>query len=194
MTAIVETHSPSGLFRDGTPVTDWPSIRLWVLDRDGRLCQMCLIRTATDADHIWPRRLGGSDHISNLRAACGPCNKAKGDRVDVSTASHEDLHFSVLALDARIKALQIEREMFHSALLIRALAEPEKAARHAIAQRVIATAARDAAEYDLERWNLVEVSIGRNSKPDPDDDPPTARIAWEADGHTTTEIDLAEAV
>ncbi|HCB34739.1 MAG TPA: HNH endonuclease [Acidimicrobiaceae bacterium] len=34
---------------------------------------------ATEVDHIKPVTAGGSDDLDNLQAACGPCNKEKGD-------------------------------------------------------------------------------------------------------------------
>jgi hypothetical protein len=98
----------SGLVRDGQPVTDWPSIRRWVLARDGGVCQVCRISEANDVDHIWPRRLGGRDHIDNLRAACGPCNKAKGGRVSLEAASTTDLIQGVQTLTDR--AAEMTRE------------------------------------------------------------------------------------
>lgn len=51
-----------------------------VLARDGYLCHLrlrgCLLE-ATTADHIDPR---GGNGMSNLQAACKPCNSAKRDR------------------------------------------------------------------------------------------------------------------
>jgi 5-methylcytosine-specific restriction endonuclease McrA len=32
-------------------------------------------------DHVLPRRFGGTDHPTNLRAACSSCNIARGDGV-----------------------------------------------------------------------------------------------------------------
>jgi HNH endonuclease len=123
MTDLIEKltprpYSPSGLFRGDAPVTDWASIRIWVLDRDGQICQICKLRRATDADHIWPRRLGGIDHIDNLRAACGPCNKAKGDRVNVRAADSMQLMSAVAELTDRIRALTEEREIYTNALAL----------------------------------------------------------------------------
>lgn len=106
--ADVLMREGSGLFRGARPVTDWPTIRTFVLDRDDGLCQYCHLRAATDADHIWPRRLGGTDHIDNLRAACGPCNKAKGDRVDLARASIVELMVGIQSLGARANALEDE--------------------------------------------------------------------------------------
>ena len=38
-----------------------------------------------EVDHIIPQPKGGTDHISNMKLLCGPCNKMKGTR------SHEEL-------------------------------------------------------------------------------------------------------
>lgn len=108
MTADVLLADGSGLARGDQPVTDWPSIRRWVLERDGRLCQVCRISEASDVDHIWPRRLGGRDHISNLRAACGPCNKAKSGKATLETATPAELIQGIQALAER--AAELTRE------------------------------------------------------------------------------------
>ena len=70
--------------RDLVYGSTWRKIRLAVLDRDGHICQIrgpkCLI-DATDVDHIVPWRAGGAFFDpSNLRAACGPCNRGRGKR------------------------------------------------------------------------------------------------------------------
>lgn len=110
MTTDALLAAGTGLVRPpaGTPVTDWPSIRRYVLKRDGHLCQICRLREASDADHVWPRRLGGTDHVGNLRAACGPCNKTKGDRVQLSLASPVELMTGIRALSERVQALNDE--------------------------------------------------------------------------------------
>lgn len=50
--------------------------------RDNRQCQIrgpqCL-GIADSVDHILARSRGGSDALGNLVAACGTCNKSKGD-------------------------------------------------------------------------------------------------------------------
>lgn len=116
-------ETPTGLALGDDAVTDWPTVRAWVLERDGHLCQICHQRPASDVDHIWPRRLGGTDHIDNLRAACGPCNKAKGDRVDISAASGEQLNLAVFELGRRLDELEAEQYAFLNEVLIRGLAE-----------------------------------------------------------------------
>jgi hypothetical protein len=105
---VTQKPSPSGLQKNGAPVTDWPTIRNYVLNRDKHICQTCEVNTAGEVDHVWPKRLGGPDHIDNLRAICAPCNKAKGARVDLSAASGHQLRLARTALRARIEVLQAE--------------------------------------------------------------------------------------
>lgn len=62
----------------------WRIVRLIALRRDGWRCQIrdrgCLGQ-ATEADHvIEPIRGGAPFDPDNLRAACKPCNAAKGAR------------------------------------------------------------------------------------------------------------------
>lgn len=63
----------------------WPRVRLAVLARDLYTCQIrthCSGARATEVDHIRP--IGdfpeGRLLMSNLQAACRPCNAAKGNR------------------------------------------------------------------------------------------------------------------
>lgn len=62
----------------------WRRLRLWIIQRDGGLCQIrsddvCTI-VATTVDHVVPRDAGGTNHPANLRAACRPCNSQAGAR------------------------------------------------------------------------------------------------------------------
>lgn len=69
--------------------TAWNAVRLFVLDRDGWVCQYCRKELAGDdatADHIvskdrWKRegREGDVDDPTNLVAACRSCNSSKQD-------------------------------------------------------------------------------------------------------------------
>jgi HNH endonuclease len=57
----------------------WAAIRAWVLRRDHEICQMTVDghRCGAHADtvnHIVRREHGGTDAVSNLQAACAPCN------------------------------------------------------------------------------------------------------------------------
>ena len=49
---------------------------------DGGRCYLCRRRlkmAEMTLDHVLPRAAGGTGHHANLRAACYPCNGAKGD-------------------------------------------------------------------------------------------------------------------
>ena len=63
-------------------VPHWKRTRKLVLERDGYVCQLqypgCT-GEATHADHIQPRRHGGTNDPANLRAACATCNLRRGD-------------------------------------------------------------------------------------------------------------------
>jgi 5-methylcytosine-specific restriction endonuclease McrA len=68
--------------RDAVYGATWRKLRLAVLERDGYTCRIglpgCLV-TATQVDHVVSWRDGGSVFDeSNLRAACGHCNAARG--------------------------------------------------------------------------------------------------------------------
>lgn len=49
----------------------------------GNRCWMCGA-PATQTDHVIPLNRGGADWPSNQRPACGPCNRAKSDRLIAS--------------------------------------------------------------------------------------------------------------
>jgi 5-methylcytosine-specific restriction endonuclease McrA len=54
-------------------------VREYLLEKWGRTCAYC--RTTgvpLQVEHIVPRTRGGSDRVSNLTLACGPCNQRKG--------------------------------------------------------------------------------------------------------------------
>ena len=58
----------------------WRAIRLHVIRRDP-LCTICLamgrVTPSTEADHVIPKRLGGSDDVDNLRGTCKSCNAGR---------------------------------------------------------------------------------------------------------------------
>jgi 5-methylcytosine-specific restriction endonuclease McrA len=63
----------------------WRRVRVVVLERDGHLCQIrgrrCELN-AGEVDHIIRPEDGGAWYDpDNLRASCGPCNRARGGRV-----------------------------------------------------------------------------------------------------------------
>lgn len=71
----------------------WQHLRAVVLHRDSYLCQICREVEATEADHIWPKSKGGPDLMENLQAACGPCNRSKGNSVSFATATALQLNW-----------------------------------------------------------------------------------------------------
>ena len=58
----------------------WRKLRAMVL-ADQPLCVICLaaghVVSATDVDHIVPKRAGGRDEIDNLQALCHECHSRK---------------------------------------------------------------------------------------------------------------------
>lgn len=67
--------------------------------RDGHRCGA----VATTANHVIPRRLGGTDAMSNLEAACAPCNMADGGRLAATLAARAalvEVHNTVTAIVA----------------------------------------------------------------------------------------------
>jgi len=60
---------------------DWRAARAATLKRDGLVCRLrfkCCRGRANSADHITRPEDGGSHYdLSNLRAACAPCNTAR---------------------------------------------------------------------------------------------------------------------
>ncbi|WP_386681890.1 HNH endonuclease [Loktanella sp. R86503] len=55
-----------------------------VLELDDHRCHYCGSTGSLTMDHVVPKSLGGSDHYSNLVAACRTCNSSK------RTKSYED--------------------------------------------------------------------------------------------------------
>ncbi len=56
-------------------------VREYLLERDGRTCVYCGIEhTPLQVEHVRPKASGGSNRVSNLVMACGPCNTRKGTR------------------------------------------------------------------------------------------------------------------
>jgi 5-methylcytosine-specific restriction endonuclease McrA len=61
-----------------------PVSRRTVLARDGYTCQYCggqPGKACLTLDHVVPRSRGGETRWENVVAACGPCNRRKGDRL-----------------------------------------------------------------------------------------------------------------
>lgn len=58
-------------------ILPWGKVRQFVLARDLWICTYCL-DDADQVDHVIPMCQFGPHEISNLVAACGPCNRSKG--------------------------------------------------------------------------------------------------------------------
>lgn len=57
------------------------SVTPGVFEYYGRTCHLCgTPNSATTADHVIPRSLGGSNTLDNLRPACASCNSGRGNR------------------------------------------------------------------------------------------------------------------
>lgn len=65
--------------RDNGSTSQWRKIREIVIRRDAGTCQRCG-QPGKHVDHIVPRRLGGTDELSNLQLLCVQCNLSKGGR------------------------------------------------------------------------------------------------------------------
>lgn len=68
-----------------------PLSRRTVLARDMYTCQYCGAqpgRTELTIDHILPRSRGGMTNWENVAAACGPCNRRKGNRTPDEANMH----------------------------------------------------------------------------------------------------------
>jgi 5-methylcytosine-specific restriction endonuclease McrA len=56
-------------------------VREYLLEKWGRTCAYCGARhVALQVEHIHPKACGGTNRISNLALACGPCNTKKAAR------------------------------------------------------------------------------------------------------------------
>ena len=59
----------------------WRKTRLAVLVRDEGVCHLCGRSGADSVDHVLPRSRGGTNALTNLRAAHLTCNKRKFNNV-----------------------------------------------------------------------------------------------------------------
>jgi 5-methylcytosine-specific restriction endonuclease McrA len=60
-----------------------------VLARDSWTCQYCgSQRSGLTVDHVIPRSRGGKSVWENIVAACGPCNRRKGNRLPIEIKMH----------------------------------------------------------------------------------------------------------
>lgn len=72
----------------------WFSIRQLVLVRDSYACRacgrVCVGKREAQVDHVLPKRMGGTDEISNLQTLCIRCHSQKTYRE--GRESHQNLH------------------------------------------------------------------------------------------------------
>lgn len=52
-------------------------LRVFILERDGRRCVRCESETDLTVDHIFPKCVGGTHAVDNLRTLCRACNSAR---------------------------------------------------------------------------------------------------------------------
>ncbi len=69
-------HFPARVERNGSSRA-WRALRAQVLARDRYTCRECG-KPAEHVDHIISVASGGTDHPSNVRALCAPCNLRRG--------------------------------------------------------------------------------------------------------------------
>ena len=74
-----ETRCPDHRTKSRSSTRSWRRLRETILERDGFLCRYCG-EVANTVDHVTPITRGGTDAHSNLVAACGSCNREKGNR------------------------------------------------------------------------------------------------------------------
>lgn len=71
----------------------WRKLVRFILKRDGHRCQIryvgICIGLASEVDHKLAVTQGGTDHPSNLQAACSPCHRAKSSDEGHIAAGHK---------------------------------------------------------------------------------------------------------
>lgn len=65
-------------------------VREYLLEKWGRQCVYCgATEVPLQLDHLHPKARGGSNRVSNLASACGPCNSRKGSQPIEAFLSHK---------------------------------------------------------------------------------------------------------
>lgn len=57
--------------------------KLMVFDAYGYRCNHCGTTDNLEVDHIWPLSKGGQHWLINLQILCSPCNKKKGNKLEL---------------------------------------------------------------------------------------------------------------
>lgn len=90
-----------------------PKVRVSVIVRDGRRCQLCG-RGIEDGvklhvDHIFPVAKGGTNDIENLQTLCQECNSGKSDKVyNFSTMQRQQKQSDCLIMQMILKTLSVK--------------------------------------------------------------------------------------
>lgn len=113
------TRRPTDLRYTDGGVPTYEAIRRYVLEQEP-VCRICNVSPSTEVDHIWPRYYGGTDNRANLQGVCSPCNKRKGNNVDVQAADNSLLQAAGEALSRRMVELVEDLRRFDEELLVRA--------------------------------------------------------------------------
>ena len=81
-TQLMQNAEVSGEAYQHGNLHEW-QLRSYVFHRDGRKCAYCgsSRKERYELDHIVPKRLGGTDRVSNLVVSCRECNAEKGNRL-----------------------------------------------------------------------------------------------------------------
>jgi 5-methylcytosine-specific restriction endonuclease McrA len=68
----------------------WRQLRKLILARDGYVCRIAgpkCTGIATEVDHVVALADGGTDDVSNLRAACLPCNRGRAGAITYASST-----------------------------------------------------------------------------------------------------------
>jgi len=140
-------------------------VREYLLEKWGRACAYCdAAGVPLQIDHIRPRAGGGSNRVSNLTLACGPCNQAKG-----STPVEAFLSRSPARL-ARVLA-QARRPLRDAAAM--------NATRYAVSDGIIARTGLPVSRFSGGRtkWNRTRAGLAKTHANDAVCVGPTDRVA-----------------
>jgi 5-methylcytosine-specific restriction endonuclease McrA len=78
-------------------------LREYLLEKWNRTCAYCdATGVPLQIEHVVPKAHGGSDRVSNLTLACGPCNNAKADRPLEDFLAHDPVRLA--GIRAQLKA------------------------------------------------------------------------------------------
>lgn len=77
-------------------------VREYLLEKYKRTCIYCDKKDVPlQMEHLWPRAKGGSNRISNLGIACGPCNQKKGSKPLFEFLANDPVRYQRIASQMR---------------------------------------------------------------------------------------------